>query len=133
MLRSTLALALALVGLGLVPACGTAPPPTTAPAPAAPVTAEPAAFELVETVPIETTLDHPNIADAAEVWLAMIHSAQHSIDLAQFYASNQAGSRLEPIVAAIEAALRSSRGSRISPSGSPRSRRGRAGSSRSPA
>ena len=96
--------------IALLSACRAAPP-APATAPPAPVAVAPAAFELVETVPIETTLDHPDIADAADVWLAMINGAQHSIDLAQFYASNQAGSRLEPIVAALEAAL--TRGVRV--------------------
>jgi phosphatidylserine/phosphatidylglycerophosphate/cardiolipin synthase-like enzyme len=78
-----------------------------APAPADPVqatAAAPAAFELVESSPIETTLDHPDIANAADVWVAMIDGARARIDLAQFYASNQAGSRLEPVVRALERA-----------------------------
>jgi len=61
-------------------------------------------LELVETAPVETTLDHPDIPDAYQVWLEMIQGARTSIDLAQFYASNEAGSRLEPVVAALEAA-----------------------------
>ena len=62
-------------------------------------------------MPIETTLDHPDIADAADVWLAMITAAHTSIDLAQFYASNHEPSRLEPIIAALEAAV--ARGVRV--------------------
>ena len=100
MLRRTLAhvvVALALAG------CATAPPnPAARTAPA---------VELVETVPVETTLDHPDLRDAADVWLEMIAGAQRSIDLAQFYASNQKPSRLEPIVAALEAAV--ARGVRV--------------------
>ncbi|MCY3003233.1 MAG: phospholipase D-like domain-containing protein, partial [Planctomycetota bacterium] len=61
-------------------------------------------LELVESTPLETTLDHPDLADAHEVWLELIGSAKTSIDLAQFYASNQPGSRLEPIVVALESA-----------------------------
>jgi phosphatidylserine/phosphatidylglycerophosphate/cardiolipin synthase-like enzyme len=68
-------------------------------------------FELVESVPIETTLDHPELADASDVWLAMIAGARSSIDLAQFYASNQQPSRLEPIVQALSAAA--ARGVRV--------------------
>jgi phosphatidylserine/phosphatidylglycerophosphate/cardiolipin synthase-like enzyme len=78
-------------------------------APAAPVAAP--AFELVATVPIETGLGQPALPEAAEVWLAMIAGAQRSIDLAEFYASNHQPSRLEPIVAALEAAA--ARGVRI--------------------
>jgi phosphatidylserine/phosphatidylglycerophosphate/cardiolipin synthase-like enzyme len=95
-------------------ACGAAQPLSGA---AAPTRADRAGraplpvFELVETVPIETTLDHPELRDAAEVWLAMIAGAHASIDLAQFYASNHQPSRLEPIVQALEAAL--ARGVRV--------------------
>jgi phosphatidylserine/phosphatidylglycerophosphate/cardiolipin synthase-like enzyme len=70
-----------------------------------------AALELVETVPIETTLDHPELRDAADVWPEMIAGARTSIDLAEFYASNQQPSRLEPVVQAIEAAI--ARGVRV--------------------
>jgi phosphatidylserine/phosphatidylglycerophosphate/cardiolipin synthase-like enzyme len=73
--------------------------------------AAPPAVELVESAPVETTLDHPELPNAAEVWLEMIGGARRSIDLAQFYASNQPGSRLEPVVAALEAAL--ARGVRV--------------------
>ena len=62
------------------------------------------AIELVETGPIETTLDS-DLADAAAVWLQMIEGATSSIELGQFYASNAPGSRLEPIVAALERAV----------------------------
>ncbi len=103
------------------PPPGAAAPAPTAP-PARPVTgaAAPASvpasmpasmFELVETVPIETTLDHPELRDAADVWPEMIARAHTSIDLGQFYASNQQGSRLEPVVQALEAAL--ARGVRV--------------------
>jgi len=61
-------------------------------------------LSLYETAPVQTTLDHPDIPEAAEVWLARINAARHSIDLAHFYASNQPGSRLEAVVAALEAA-----------------------------
>jgi len=61
------------------------------------------AIELVETAPIETTLDS-ELPDAYTVWLDMIRGANHTIELGQFYASNAANSRLEPIVAALEAA-----------------------------
>ncbi len=63
-----------------------------------------AAFELVETFPVETSLDHPDIPDAHDVWPAMIDGARARIDLAQFYASNRVGSRLEPIVRSLERA-----------------------------
>ena len=80
-------------------------PPTSAPAPA------PAAeIELVESVPIETTLDLADVRDAADVWPEMIDRAKRTLDIAQFYASDASGeaaktSRLAPIVAALERAV----------------------------
>lgn len=62
-------------------------------------------LELVESSPIETALDHADLRDAFEVWPEMIGGARRGIDLAQFYASNAPGSRLEPVVAALEAAI----------------------------
>lgn len=61
-------------------------------------------LELVESAPVETTLDHADLANADAVWLEMIAGATTSIDLAHFYASNRPGSRLEPVIAALEAA-----------------------------
>jgi len=63
-------------------------------------------LQLVESWPVGTALDHPDIPDAADVWLGMIAGARRSLDLAEFYFSGEKGSRLEPIVAAIEAAAR---------------------------
>ena len=63
-------------------------------------------IELVETAPVETVLDHEDIREAAEVWPEMIERAKRSLDVAQFYVSPKAGSRLEPVIAAIEAAAR---------------------------
>ncbi len=68
--------------------------------------APPPVLELVESWPVETRLDHPDIRDAADVWLEMISGARRGLDLAEFYFSDEKGSRLEPIVAAIEAAGR---------------------------
>jgi len=117
MLRSPTLAVLAVFAALAVPACGgaatSAAPAASSPAARSAATPSPAApaFELVETVPIETTLDHPELRDAADVWLAMIAGARTSIDLAQFYASNHDASRLEPIVAALEAAI--ARGVRV--------------------
>jgi phosphatidylserine/phosphatidylglycerophosphate/cardiolipin synthase-like enzyme len=63
-------------------------------------------FQLVESWPIETTLDHQEIPDAAEVWVSLIEAAQKSLDMAQFYASSRpnGGGRLEAVIAAIEKA-----------------------------
>lgn len=61
-------------------------------------------LELVETSPVETTLGHAEIPEAYQVWPEMIAAARRTVDLAQFYLSNAPGGRLEPIVAALEAA-----------------------------
>src|SRR6185295_831472 len=76
-------------GLALVGAAGCArdaAPMATRPAPVhapvAPVAeARPPGFTLVESVPIETALDHADLPDASDVWLAMITGARRSIDL----------------------------------------------------
>lgn len=70
-----------------------------------------ATLELVESVPVETTLDHPELRDAHDVWLEMIEGAERSLDFAQFYATSAPGSRLEPIIDAIGAAA--ARGVRV--------------------
>ncbi|APR85643.1 Cardiolipin synthetase [Minicystis rosea] len=59
---------------------------------------------LVESGPIETNLDHPDIPEAYEVWPAMIAGATRTLDIAEFYLSNAPNSRLEPVIQAIEAA-----------------------------
>ena len=61
-------------------------------------------FELVESTPIGTVLDNPDIRNAHEVWLEMINGAGKTLDIEQFYISNQSGEPLEDIIGAIEAA-----------------------------
>jgi len=106
-MRSPLPRLFLLSLLGTVTACrtgaGVAPPGRPA--------AATATVTLVESFPVETTLDHADVPDAPDVWLAMIGGARRSIDFAEFYASEadtealRAHSRLAPVVAAIEAAL----------------------------
>src|SRR5262245_18760828 len=67
--------------------------------------------ELVESAPIETSLDHDDLRNADVVWLEMIQGAERSLDVAQFYVIDRPGSRLEPILAAVEAAA--ARGVRV--------------------
>ena len=71
-----------------------------------PLLAVPSSFalELVESWPLETSLDHKDLRDAKEVWPELFGNAKERIDLAQFYASNAPGSALEKCVQAIEAA-----------------------------
>ncbi len=59
---------------------------------------------LVESSPVETTLDHPEIPDAHAVWPQMMAGATRTLEIAQFYVSNAPGSRLEPVIQAVEAA-----------------------------
>jgi phosphatidylserine/phosphatidylglycerophosphate/cardiolipin synthase-like enzyme len=63
-----------------------------------------AVVELVETAPIDTDFDHPELRETHEVWLEMIAGARHTIELEHFYASNAEGSRLERVIEALEAA-----------------------------
>ena len=58
--------------------------------------------ELVESVPLETTLAVPGIRQTQEVWLEMIHGAQSTLDIEQFYISDQAGEALAPVLQAIQ-------------------------------
>ncbi len=62
-------------------------------------------LEFVQTTPTGTELGLPSLREADEVWIEMIDGAEESIELAHFYASNQAGSRLEPVVQALERAV----------------------------
>ena len=87
----------------------TAPPPTR-------IVAETGAITLVESPPVETTLDHADIANAADEWVAMIDAAKKTIDFAEFYASEpeaneRAESKLTPVIVAIERAA--ARGVRV--------------------
>ena len=60
------------------------------------------AFEIVESIPLETTLDNPDIRNTPEVWAEMISAAQHSLNIEQFYIANLPGQALEPIITRIE-------------------------------
>ncbi len=66
---------------------------------------------LVETAPIETTLDHADIPEAADVWVEMIGGARRTIDLAEFYVTSQPRSRLTRVINALYAAA--ARGVRV--------------------
>jgi len=71
-------------------------------------------LELVESVPVETVLDHPDLRDAWQVWPEMIDRSQKTLDFAEFYASDDPASRqsrLETVVQAVERAA--ARGVRV--------------------
>ena len=61
-------------------------------------------LQLVETFPVETSLGNADLPDAHDVWLAMLGAARQSLDVAEFYVSNEPESRLEAVVLAVEAA-----------------------------
>lgn len=70
-----------------------------------------AGLSLVESEPLETTLDRPDLPDAWQVWPAMIAQARRTIDLNEFYASEAEGdelpgSRLTAVIEALESAVR---------------------------
>lgn len=79
------------------------------PSPVAPNQAGP--LELVESAPLEATLDNSDLRNTAEVWLEMIGRARTSLDLSHFYASDQAPSPLTRVIEAIEVAA--ARGVRV--------------------
>ena len=58
-------------------------------------------IELVESIPIETTLDNDDIRNTSEVWIGMINSAKKTLDFGEFYISHKKGDVLEPVLAAI--------------------------------
>lgn len=71
----------------------------------------PPALQLAESWPLETSLDHADIVDAAPAWLELIGGAMRSLDVGEFYISTAAqdghpglDDRLEPVLVAIEQA-----------------------------
>jgi phosphatidylserine/phosphatidylglycerophosphate/cardiolipin synthase-like enzyme len=73
-------------------------PSINAPAPPVPN------IEIVESIPVETSLDNPEIRNAREVWLEMIGRARKTLDLEQYYISDEPGKKLAGVLAAIDSA-----------------------------
>lgn len=67
------------------------------------------AVELVETVPVGTSLGFDDVPDTKETWLSMIEGAEHEVLVGHFYATE--GDGLEEVLAALEDAQR--RGVRV--------------------
>ncbi|HOW27162.1 MAG TPA: phospholipase D-like domain-containing protein [Elusimicrobiota bacterium] len=65
---------------------------------------EPAFIELVESVPVETTLDLENIRNTDVVWLDMIASATQTLNIGIFYLTSEPGEPLEAVLDGIRAA-----------------------------
>ena len=55
-------------------------------------------IELVETAPVETMLDIPEIRSTYEVWMEMIKGAKSTLDIETFYVASEAGEPLEEII-----------------------------------
>src|SRR5690348_13610650 len=104
----------AFFAIFLMAACGSAPTPTpvgvsTAGMPAAadadPKNALP--LQIVESIPLETTLEHADdVAMTDAAWLDMIAHAKKSLSLEMFYASSTSGDKLQPVIEAIGEAAR---------------------------
>ncbi len=58
-------------------------------------------FELVQSVPVETTLGNENLRRTYDVWMEMIEGADSTLDLEQFYVSDEPGEPLQDILEAI--------------------------------
>src|SRR5258708_6415349 len=61
-------------------------------------------LELVESVPLETSLSVPGLRDTTAVWMEMIQKATKTIDIEEFYVSDQKGEALAPVLKAIKEA-----------------------------
>ncbi len=58
----------------------------------------PPALALGESRPVETTLGNPALPTAQSVWVDMIRSARHTLDLEEFYFSHRPGESLQPVL-----------------------------------
>jgi hypothetical protein len=56
-------------------------------------------FELVCTLPVDTTLEPKDLRQAQEVWPEMFAGAKKSIDIEQFYITPKDGEPLDPALA----------------------------------
>ncbi len=60
--------------------------------------------QLVQSIPVETDLADPALPFARDVWMELIRGAKISVEAAEFYVTNRAGSALEPVLAELEKA-----------------------------
>ena len=63
-------------------------------------------YELVQTVPVETTLGSSDLRDPVTVWSELFDGARHEIVFGQFYAASRAGAPFEKVFERLEAAGR---------------------------
>lgn len=96
-----------------VPFLAAAAGATAGDAPAAPPASD-GVVQLVESVPIETTLDLPDVPDARDVWPAMIERAGKTLDIEVFYISDDPQRDDDPLDAVLNAvAAAAARGVRV--------------------
>lgn len=63
-------------------------------------------FELVQTVPLETSLGDPDVRDSTAVWSQLFDGARSEIAIGQFYVAGKAGTPFEQVIERLEAAGR---------------------------
>ncbi|WP_395405976.1 phospholipase D-like domain-containing protein [Pseudoduganella sp. UC29_106] len=61
-------------------------------------------FELVQTVPVETTLHSDDLRDPITVWSELFDNAKTEIAIGQFYAASKPGAPFERVIERLEAA-----------------------------
>lgn len=61
-------------------------------------------FELVHTVPVDTTLGTADLRQTGAVWIELFDGAKDSIDIGQFYAVDHPGSVMDTVIDHLEAA-----------------------------
>ncbi|MDP3670205.1 MAG: phospholipase D-like domain-containing protein [Telluria sp.] len=61
-------------------------------------------YELVQTVPLETTLGSSDLRDSVTVWSQLFDSAESEIVIGQFYAAGKAGTPFDKVIERLAAA-----------------------------
>ncbi|MCP1515478.1 phospholipase D-like domain-containing protein [Pseudomonas rhodesiae] len=61
-------------------------------------------FELVHTVPVDTTLGTDDLREPGPVWIELFDGARSRIDIGQFYAVDHPGSVMDRVIERLEAA-----------------------------
>ena len=59
-------------------------------------------FQIVESVPKETTMERSGLPRTQAVWLNMINNAKSTLDIGMFYFANKKGEAMEPVMDAIK-------------------------------
>ncbi len=60
--------------------------------------------QLIQSVPKETPLAHPDLAFARDAWIEVIRGARKRLDFAEFYIAQVPGGALEPVLQELEKA-----------------------------